>query len=537
MRHVGEVYEHKVLCMELGREPDASERTVQPQDDFEAGTWFIAQRDALLDQLTVRGPLQASPNWLPPDQSVGFWYRRMALETAVHRVDTELAVGTRSDIDPELAADGVDELVGFLTYDFEDSPAIVEGADRIVELRCGQRRWAVTLRTDGVVRAAEGDVADATVKGQPGDLLLYLWNRDRDGVAVLTWGDPAALAVLIARLEEETDEKAGLPTSANSMRSRGLDFNALYSVPPRGVEVPSPRPARGLVVALLCASALFGCSSTDDVSSVTATSAGAVSTTTSTTTVPPTTTTTVPPSTTTTAAPAPPPGTPRPIYATSTNPLTTSGSLSRVACTLPTWSNDTAQAFLDVALGCLNTAWKPVLELLRLPFTPASVTVSSDAPAQFCGRPPEQNSFYCNGVIHLDPSSYETTVTGQRGIPAAAVAMLAHEFGHHVQQLSGTLPAAVEQMDAAGRHTPAGLEISRRAEMQAQCLSGMFIGATFDAVSVALAQEDNYSRGDAPGAEPTHGLPQNFGDWFTKGAHRNSLDVCNTWAVPPELVG
>ena len=134
------------------------------------------------------------------------------------------------------------------------------------------------------------------------------------------------------------------------------------------------------------------------------------------------------------------------------------------------------------------------------------------------------------------PVSYQSTNTGAQGVPTAAVAMLAHEYGHHLQHLSGTLDAATEQMAAVGRQTPDGLDIARRTELQAQCLAGMFFGATFDAPSINVAQQDAYTRGDAPGALPSHGLPQNFGDWFTLGAQRNSLDVCNTWVAPPTAV-
>ncbi|NMN95941.1 maleylpyruvate isomerase family mycothiol-dependent enzyme [Antrihabitans stalactiti] len=197
VRHVGQVYEHKVLCMTLDREPVSNERTTP-----ESGAWFIAQRDALLEQLLARDPRQQTQTWFPPDQTVGFWYRRMALETAVHRVDAELANSQRTAIDADLAADGVDELLGFVTYDFGDTPELAEGAGRTVQLDRGKRRWAVTLRTDGVDRAADDSPADAGFAGEPSNLLLYLWNRDRSGVR--SWGDPAALAAFLTRLGEET---------------------------------------------------------------------------------------------------------------------------------------------------------------------------------------------------------------------------------------------------------------------------------------------------------------------------------------------
>ena len=227
-----------------------------------------------------------------------------------------------------------------------------------------------------------------------------------------------------------------------------------------------------------------------------------------------------------------------PVDATVNNPITTVVGLAHQYCRLPPWPPDgrDAQAFLDVALGCLDMAWHPVMAKLGLPFKPARLELTANVATQECGRPPEQNSFYCDNTIYLDPESYLRTNTGVQGVPTAAVSLLAHEYGHHIQQLSGTMHAAVVQMNAAGRSSPAGLELSRRAELQAQCLSGMFIGSTFDTASIQLAQQDNYTRGDAPGGPADHGQAQSFGDWFTRGATRDSLDVCNTWIAPPDQV-
>lgn len=229
----------------------------------------------------------------------------------------------------------------------------------------------------------------------------------------------------------------------------------------------------------------------------------------------------------------------KPVDATATNPLTSAIALAHQPCPLPKWASlDAAErVFLDGALGCLNAVWQPVLAKLNLPFEPAKLVLTPEVGSHHCGRSPEKNSFYCDGTIYLVPSSYTTTNAGAQGVPAAAVGMLAHEYGHHLQQLSGTLAASTALIDAAGRITPAGLELSRRTELQAQCLSGMFIGATFDVGSVRLAERDNYSRGDAPGADPDHGRPEHFGAWFTRGAQRNSLDACNTWVAESDAVG
>ncbi|WP_187776131.1 neutral zinc metallopeptidase [Antrihabitans cavernicola] len=227
------------------------------------------------------------------------------------------------------------------------------------------------------------------------------------------------------------------------------------------------------------------------------------------------------------------------VEATGSNPLTSTASLATRPCRLPPWATtpQATQVFLDAALDCLNQAWSPVMARLKLPFQPASVVTTADVSTQSCGRPPEESSYYCDGVIYLVPASYLGTNAGPQGIPTAAVSMLAHEYGHHLQQLSGTLAASTKQISDVGWMSPQGLELSRRTELQAQCLSGMFMGTAFDVPSLRMAQQDNYTRGDAIGRQSNHGTPQNFGDWFTKGVQRNSLVSCNTWVATPASVG
>lgn len=233
------------------------------------------------------------------------------------------------------------------------------------------------------------------------------------------------------------------------------------------------------------------------------------------------------------AMPTPSPG-PAPVYATAANPIGTGGGLPRVACSLPAWPDNETDLvrFFEVAVGCLDRAWQPVLAQRELPFAPAKVALTGQlpgSPAQACGRPPEDHSYYCDGTIYLSPASFLGTGAGPLGVPAAAIGLVAHEYGHHVQRLAGLLPEAVLEINVAGAGSDPGLELSRRVELQAQCFAGMFVGVTFDPAGVELAKRDNYTRGDLPGRPADHGSPQNFGGWFAKGVQDNSLTTCNAW--------
>jgi hypothetical protein len=119
----------------------------------------------------------------------------MAHETAVHRWDAELAVGDTTPIDPELAADGVDEwLTVHLDTDVTYRGPEVPRPAGPLHLHCTDvpgEWWAALDGTDlTVVREhRKGDVA---ARGRAEDLLLVCWRRLPPS-AVDVVGDAAVL--------------------------------------------------------------------------------------------------------------------------------------------------------------------------------------------------------------------------------------------------------------------------------------------------------------------------------------------------------
>ena len=108
--HVGEVYLHKAAVMRDGKFPDP-----WPPEEH-AGTAPLDLLDEGYSELTAefaaRSPDEPALTWFGPQQTVGFWIRRMAQETVVHRVDAQLAA--REPVTPapdDLAIDGVDEVL------------------------------------------------------------------------------------------------------------------------------------------------------------------------------------------------------------------------------------------------------------------------------------------------------------------------------------------------------------------------------------------------------------------------------------------
>lgn len=110
LEHTGMVHRHKELIVRSGGNVEWPPPTDPPGSDLVS--WFREGVVSLVDELTRHDPEEPAWTWHDPDQTVGFWYRRMAQETLVHRIDAELAAGTVGRVDALLAADGFDELVG-----------------------------------------------------------------------------------------------------------------------------------------------------------------------------------------------------------------------------------------------------------------------------------------------------------------------------------------------------------------------------------------------------------------------------------------
>jgi uncharacterized protein (TIGR03083 family) len=201
VRHVGAVYLHKVECMRLGTHPE-----VWPPpglNDEDALSLLDRAYAALAAEFAARTPESHAFTWYEPDQSVGFWIRRMAQETVIHRVDAELGAGAEvAPIPSDLAHDGIDEfLVAFVAYGAaawpdEYSTVLAESDGRAVRLSTPDDAWLVRPTVAGVeVVHGEADNAAATVSGDPSELLLWVWRRVGDA-AVAIAGDSAVVTHL-----------------------------------------------------------------------------------------------------------------------------------------------------------------------------------------------------------------------------------------------------------------------------------------------------------------------------------------------------
>lgn len=192
LRHVATVYLHKVEILRLGELPDPWPPNLDERDALEL---YDEARGAVVAALEAAGTELATWTFSPEDKTSGFWYRRMALETAVHRVDAELAHDVVTPVDEELALDGIDEVLALML----GGPWWEEGdtehpVDATIRITSEGRSWTIRLdATSAVVTpGAEGDV-DAEVFGDAPDILLWLWGRRELDLAQSAYDDNATV--------------------------------------------------------------------------------------------------------------------------------------------------------------------------------------------------------------------------------------------------------------------------------------------------------------------------------------------------------
>ena len=199
-RHLGQVYLHKVECMREGglRETDWPPAGLKDEEPVALLDRAYAE---LVTELTTRDPSAPGGTWYPPDPTVSFWFRRMAQESVIHRIDAELGTGAAiAPVPDDLAVDGVDELLKvFVGHSvdawgeyFTDALAGSPGRTYEIQTTAVADRPSVAwfVRTSPGHFTVEGGpgekltdepVPDVTVSGTPADLLRWSWNRETPG--------------------------------------------------------------------------------------------------------------------------------------------------------------------------------------------------------------------------------------------------------------------------------------------------------------------------------------------------------------------
>ncbi|BDH56731.1 hypothetical protein MTP03_16700 [Tsukamurella sp. PLM1] len=227
------------------------------------------------------------------------------------------------------------------------------------------------------------------------------------------------------------------------------------------------------------------------------------------------------------------------------NPLFANAStaLPAQACNATGWPSDSAAGtrFFASVSPCLDRAWESAMTATGLRYREPTVVVPSGTRLSSpCGTVDLQAenvaAFYCpsNETLYMPPQGLQVSHYGNQ--PVIYLSVFAHEYGHHVQLVSGVLAASNRLERQYGRTSDRALELSRRTELQAQCFAGLFLksvsdtGGQFTSRDYRTAYEDQ-ERGDPPGETRTHGTSAHAQGWWNTGYQTNRVARCNTWAA------
>jgi predicted metalloprotease len=198
-------------------------------------------------------------------------------------------------------------------------------------------------------------------------------------------------------------------------------------------------------------------------------------------------------------------------------------------------------------VGVINSVQKYWSESLE-GYQGAQTVFFSQAVNTACGTASSAvGPFYCpaDRKVYIDLGFYDELRTrfGAKGGPFAEAYVIAHEYGHHVENLIGVL--ARSQSRETGPQSPAV-----RVELMADCLAGMWASGAVDTGFIEeLTEEDIRDGLDAAAAvgddriqqaaqgrvDPesfTHGSAEARQRWFTNGYRATSMDNCDTFNAP-----
>jgi len=240
-------------------------------------------------------------------------------------------------------------------------------------------------------------------------------------------------------------------------------------------------------------------------------------------------------------------------YFTGTNPLEllqqvgTDTSVSTQAPSVTPGVNDTDRAFVESVLGSTEDVWAEVFAGEGRRYQPPHLVLFENAVRSACGfNSAAVGPFYCppDQYVYLDLSFFNEL--GRRfGAPGdfAQAYVIAHEVGHHVQNLLG-ISDEVDRLRRRANEREANA-LSVLLELQADCFAGVWgnhaakvkdyleAGDVEEGLKAAQAIGDDLiqkrSQGYVNPDSFTHGTSEQRVSWLRRGLQTGRLDSCNTF--------
>jgi predicted metalloprotease len=210
---------------------------------------------------------------------------------------------------------------------------------------------------------------------------------------------------------------------------------------------------------------------------------------------------------------------------------------------------DEAGRFVDVVAGSVDEVWTQVFQQSGQTYRrPESIVIYDRATGTGCGMGQSaMGPFYCpsDRKVYLDLSFWQELETkfGAEG-EAARAYVIAHEIGHHVQNITGQMERG-ERLGARGAESGAV-----RVELQADCYAGVWVAhaAKVSGGQVALDAKDieagltaaaavgddtlqRRSQGRVMPESFTHGSSEQRMRWFRTGVQSGDPAACDTFSA------
>jgi predicted metalloprotease len=214
---------------------------------------------------------------------------------------------------------------------------------------------------------------------------------------------------------------------------------------------------------------------------------------------------------------------------------------------MPAGQNDEARAFVATVLADTEDTWTEIFAAAGQTYPKPTLTLFTDSVSSACGfASAATGPFYCpnDRNLYIDLGFFDE-LQRRFGAPGdfAQAYVIAHEVGHHVQNVLGILPKVHEQEQSADEAAANALSV--RTELQADCFAGVWAkhtqregvlepGDIDEALKAAAAVgDDTLQRANQGYVVPdsfTHGTSEQRASWFRRGFDKGDVKGCDTFS-------